>query len=29
MAHLAESGKLNLADIREAEKLIRDLQREK
>jgi BlaI family penicillinase repressor len=29
MAHLAESGKLTLADIREAEKLIRDLQRKK
>jgi BlaI family penicillinase repressor len=29
MAHLAESGKLTLADIRETEKLIRDLQRKK
>jgi predicted transcriptional regulator len=29
MAHLAESGKLTLDDIREAEKLIRDLQRKK
>jgi predicted transcriptional regulator len=29
MAHLAESGKLTLDDIREAEKLIRDLQNEK
>ena len=29
MAHLAESGKLTLADIRETEKLIRELQRKK
>jgi BlaI family transcriptional regulator, penicillinase repressor len=29
MAHLAESGKLTLADIREAEKLIRNLERKK
>ncbi len=29
MAHLAESGKLTLDDIREAEKLIRDLHRKK
>ena len=29
MAHLAESGKLTLADIRETEKLIRNLQRKK
>lgn len=29
MAHLAESGKLTLDDIREAEELIRDLQRKK
>ena len=29
MAHLAESGKLTLDDIRETEKLIRDLQRKK
>src|SRR5215475_160793 len=29
MAHLAESGKLSLSDIRDAEKLIRDLERKK
>jgi hypothetical protein len=29
MAHLAESGKLTLADIRETEELIRNLQRKK
>jgi len=29
MAHLAESGKLTIADIRETEKLIQDLQRKK
>jgi BlaI family transcriptional regulator, penicillinase repressor len=29
MAHLAESGKLTLDDIRETEKLIRDLHRKK
>ena len=29
MAHLAESGKLTIADIRETEKLIKDLQRKK
>jgi len=29
MAHLAETGKLTMADIRETEKLIQDLQRKK
>ena len=29
MAHLPESGKLTIADIRETEKLIQDLQRKK